>query len=34
MKRELGQYFTAYNPFKNEGFLTWAKECNLNKNTN
>lgn len=33
MKRELGQYFTAYNPFQNEGFLTWAKECNLNKNT-
>lgn len=33
MKRELGQYFTTYNPFQNEGFLNWAKECNLNKNT-
>lgn len=33
MKREFGQYFTAYNPFKNDGFLDWAKECNLNKET-
>lgn len=33
MKRELGQYFTKYNPFQNDGFLNWAKECNLNKVT-
>lgn len=33
MKRKFGQYFTAYNPFKNDGFLDWAKECNLNKET-
>ena len=31
-KRELGQYFTKYNPFKNDGFLQWSKECNLNNN--
>ena len=28
-KRELGQYFTEYNPFENDGFLSWANECNL-----
>ena len=33
MKRELGQYFTTYNPFQNDGFLNWAKECDLNKTT-
>ena len=33
MKRELGQYFTTYNPFQNYGFLNWAKECNLSKTT-
>jgi len=31
-KRELGQYFTAYNPFKNDGFLQWSRECNLQNN--
>lgn len=28
-KRELGQYFTEYNPFENDGFLSWANECDL-----
>lgn len=33
MKRELGQYFTTYNPFQNSGFLNWAYECDLSKTT-
>lgn len=33
MKRELGQYFTTYNPFQNIGFLNWAYECDLSKTT-
>lgn len=33
MKRELGQYFTTYNPFQNSGFLNWSKECDLSKTT-
>lgn len=33
MKRELGQYFTTYNPFQNSGFLNWAYECDLIKTT-
>lgn len=33
MKRELGQYFTTYNPFQNNGFLNWAYECDLSKTT-
>ena len=32
-KRTQGQYFTQYNPFDNEGFLEWAKECNLKEQT-
>jgi hypothetical protein len=31
-KRLKGQYFTQYNPFKNNAFLNWAESCNL-KNT-
>lgn len=31
-KRINGQYFTQYNPFKNNGFLNWANECNLKNN--
>ena len=33
MKRELGQYFTTYNPFQNSGFLNWAYKCDLSKTT-
>ena len=33
MKRELGQYFTTYNPFQNDGFFNWAEECDLKKTT-
>ena len=33
MKRELGQYFTTYNPFQNIGFLNWAYKCDLSKTT-
>lgn len=32
-KRKLGQYFTTYNPFKNAGFLEWARECKLTQST-
>ena len=32
-KRVLGQYFTRYNPFKNEGFIEWSTECSLKNNT-
>jgi hypothetical protein len=32
-KRNLGQYFTQYNPFDNEGFLNWAKACAFEKST-
>ncbi|MDR0675550.1 MAG: hypothetical protein LBF97_00720, partial [Elusimicrobiota bacterium] len=28
-KRINGQYFTQYNPFDNDGFKNWAKNCNL-----
>ena len=31
-KIERGQFFTVKNPFNNEGFLDWAKKCDL-KNT-
>jgi len=28
-KRTNGRYFTEYNPFDNNGFKEWARECNL-----
>lgn len=33
IKRNLGQYFTTYNPFKNAGFLEWARKCKLAQST-
>ena len=33
LKRTQGQYFTQYNPFENEGFFEWAKECDLKNQT-
>jgi len=32
-KRTQGQYFTQYNPFRNDGFLEWAESCNLKNET-
>ncbi len=32
-KRENGQYFTEFNPFYNDGFLQWVKECDMQNHT-
>jgi len=31
-KRTNGQYFTEYNPFKNDAFTEWAAKCNIKNN--
>lgn len=31
-KRSLGQYFTTYNPFQNDGFKKWSLDCGLKSN--
>ncbi len=32
-KRANGQYFTSYNPFENQAFDEWCRECNITNTT-
>ncbi len=32
-KRANGQYFTLYNPFENQGFLNWCRQCDIANTT-
>jgi hypothetical protein len=32
-KRTHGQYFTSYNPFENQAFKDWCRECDITNTT-